>query len=307
MKTERSYKGHMTMLIVNVIFGLNTPITKNMISGPLTPYSLIFLRFIGATSLFWLISLWVKEEKISFRELILLFFAGIFGIAVNQISFVKGLSMTSPINAAIITALTPVITMILAAIYQKEPITSKKVIGVTIGASGALVLILSNSQLVNGNASIYGNLLCLLSSFSYALYLTVFKKLINKYSPVTLMKWMFLFSSIVTFPLYFQDSLTIPWKDIPFSGYLHIGYIVILATFVTYMLIPIGQKLLRPTTLSMYNYVQPLVASTGAIAIGLDGLRWNTVIAGILVFTGVYVVTKSKSRDQMEREKKADK
>jgi len=290
------------MLVVNIIFGLNTAITKSVLSGVLTPYSVNFLRIAGAGLLFWITSIFVKEDKVSSRDLLMLFFAGMLGIAVNQFAFIEGLSMTSPINAAIIVTLTPIITMVLAAIYQKEPITRKKVAGVFVGACGAVLLILTAAQAINNTGSMTGNLLCLLSSASYALYLTAFKRLISKHSPITLMKWMFLFSAIVTLPLCLDDIRSVSWQTIPWDGYLRIGYVVILATFVTYMLIPVGQKLLRPTTLSMYNYLQPVVASLAAIAMGLDSFGWNTALAAVLVFCGVYIVTQSKSRAQIEEE-----
>jgi drug/metabolite transporter (DMT)-like permease len=260
------------------------------------------LRIAGAGILFWIVSIFMKEDKVSPRDLFMLFFAGILGVAVNQFAFIEGLSMTSPINAAIIVTLTPIITMVLAAIYQKEPITRKKVAGVFIGACGAVLLILTAAQAISNTGSMMGNMLCLLSSASYALYLTAFKRLINKYSPVTLMKWMFLFSAIVTLPLCLGDMRSVPWQTIPLNEYLRIGYVVILATFVTYMLIPVGQKQLRPTTLSMYNYLQPVVASLAAIAMGLDSFGWNTALAAVLVFCGVYIVTQSKSRAQIEEE-----
>jgi drug/metabolite transporter (DMT)-like permease len=295
------------MLVVNVIFGLNTPITKSILSGVLTPYSVNFLRIAGAGLLFWIVSIFVKEDKVSSKDLLMLFFAGLLGIAVNQFAFVEGLSMTSPINAAIIVTLTPIITMVLSAIFQKEPITRKKVAGVFVGACGAVLLILTAAQAVNNTGSMTGNLFCLLSSASYALYLTAFKRLINKHSPITLMKWMFLFSAIITLPLCLNDMQSVSWQTIPLNGYLRIGYVVILATFVTYMLIPVGQKLLRPTTLSMYNYIQPVVASLAAIAMGLDSFGWNTGLAAVLVFCGVYIVTQSKSRAQIEEESLSNK
>ena len=307
MKSEQSYKGHLTMFVVNLIFGLNTPITKSVLSDTLTPYSLYFLRIAGASLLFWIASVFVKENKVSSRDLMMLFLAGMLGVAINQFSFVKGLSMTSPINAAIIVTLTPIITMVLSAIFQKEPITRKKVVGVFIGACGALLLILTSVQVISNAGSAMGNMLCLLSSLSYALYLTAFKKLINRHHPITLMKWMFLFSAIVTLPICWNDIQSIPWQAISTSEYVRIGYVVILATFVTYMLIPVGQKLLRPTTLSMYNYIQPLVASLVAVAIGLDDFGWNTVLAAVLVFCGVYIVTQSKSRAQQLEEEQHDK
>jgi len=303
MRSEKSYKGHLTMFVANIIFGLSTPITKSLLSGGvLTPYSISFLRVAGAGLLFWITSIFVKENKVNAKDLIMLFFAGMLGVTVNQFSFVKGLSMTSPINAAIIVTLTPIITMILAAVYQKEPITRKKVTGVFIGACGALLLILTSVQMINNAGSAMGNMLCLLSSLSYALYLTAFKKLINRHSPITLMKWMFLFSAVVTLPVCLNDIQSIPWQTISVNEYVRISYVVILATFVTYMLIPVGQKLLRPTTLSMYNYVQPLVASLVAVAVRLDDFGWDTVLAAVLVFCGVYIVTQSKSRAQLEEE-----
>ena len=303
MRSEQSYKGHLTMFVLNIIFGLNNPITKSVLSdNVLTPYGIYFLRIAGASLLFWMASVFVKENKVSSRDLMMLFLAGMLGVAINQFTFVKGLSMTSPINAAIIITLTPIITMILAAIYQKEPITNKKVTGVFIGAGGALLLILTGRQLINGEGSMMGNMLCLLSSLSYAFYLTAFKSLINKHHPVTLMKWMFLFAAIVSLPVCLDDIKVISWQIIPASGYLRIGYVVILATFMTYMFIPVGQKLLRPTTLSMYNYLQPLVASLAAIAMGLDHFRMEYALAAVLVFCGVYVVTQSKSRAQLEEE-----
>ncbi len=302
MKSERNYKGHLTIFMVNIIFGLNMPITKSVLTDTLTPYSLYFTRIAGATLLFWIASVFVKENKVSARDLMMLFLAGMLGVAINQFSAVKGLSMTSPIHATIIITLTPVFTMILAAVHQKEPITRKKVTGVLIGACGALLLILTDTQTANNAGSMMGNILCLLSSLSYAFYLTAFKKLINKHSPVTLMKWMFLFSIIVSLPVCIDDIKTVSWHVIPASSYLRICYVVVLATFITYMLIPMGQKLLRPTTLSMYNYLQPLTAALAAMAMGLDSFGWNTALAAVLVFFGVYVVTQSKSRAQLEEE-----
>jgi drug/metabolite transporter (DMT)-like permease len=302
MKSEQSYKGHLTMFVVNIIFGMNTPISKSVLTNTLTPYSLYFLRIAGAASLFWIASVFIKENKVGARDLTMLFLAGMLGVAINQFSFVKGLSMTSPINAAIIITLTPIITMILAAVYQKEPITRKKVAGVLIGACGALLLILTSMQMVNNAGSTTGNILCLLSALSYAFYLTAFKKLINRHSPVTLMKWMFLFSTIISLPVCLEDIEKISWQVIPAGSYLRIGYVVVLATFITYMLIPVGQKLLRPTTLSMYNYLQPLIAALAAMAMGLDHFGWNTALAAVLVFCGVYIVTQSKSRAQLLEE-----
>ncbi|MFA6779863.1 MAG: DMT family transporter [Paludibacteraceae bacterium] len=298
MISERKYTGHLTMFVVNLIFGINTPITKTLMPDYFSAFSLNFFRVAGAGILFWCISSFVKEEKVTRSDLLLLFFAGMLGVVVNQFAFVKGLSLTTPINAAIIVTLTPIITMLLASLIQKEPITGLKIVGVVVGAIGALLIITTTNRATGGSSSMVGNILCLLSSLSYALYLTVFKKLINKHKPVTLMKWMFLFSTIIALPMCIGDLESIRWSAITASAYIRIGYVVILATFVTYMMIPVGQKMLRPTTLSMYNYLQPIVASLVAVYFGMDTFGWKNTFAAVLVFLGVYTVTQSKSKER---------
>ena len=301
MKGEKSVAGHLTMFIVNVIFGLNTPVSKTLIPEFLTSYSLNYLRVVVSMVLFWGASFFVKEERVERRELVVLLFAAVLGIILNQFLFVKGLSLTTPINAAMIVSLTPIITMLMAAIYIREPITGKKVGGVLLGAAGALVLIVSGSdtEASRGANSMLGNMFCLASSVAYALYLTVFKGIINKHHPVTIMKWMFLYSAILTAPICWTDICEIEWNMLSVSGGLRILYVTVLATFVTYLLIPVGQKRLRPTTLSMYNYVQPIIACTVAVAIGIDEFKPITIIATIMIFSGVYIVTQSKARSQM--------
>jgi len=298
---DKYLPGHVAILISNLIFGFNLPVSKMLLSlNHVTSFSLNFLRMVGGAALFWLVSLFVKGEKIARKDFLLLFLASFFGIQLNQISFLKGLSMTAPLDASIITTVGPILTMIIAAFYLKEPITWKKVIGVLIGASGAIILILSTNR--EGNAShLAGNLLCLLSSASYAFYLVVFRGLIGRYKPVTIMKWMFLFAAICTMPLTWPDVRTLPWREFSGGAMAQITYIVVGSTFLAYLLIPIGQRVLRPTVVSMYSYTQPLVAAIAAIAIGIDHFTWEKGLSGILVFLGVYVVTLSKSRAQVEQ------
>jgi drug/metabolite transporter (DMT)-like permease len=272
--------------------------------GEVSAVALTFYRFAGAATLFWICSLFTKREKICLRDFFLLMAASVFGILINQMLFVVGLSVTSPIDASVITTLVPVLTMILAAFFLKEPITWKKVAGVFLGAAGALLLILNSNAVHHGNSTVAGNLLCILSCFSFAIYLTAFKKLITRYSAISSMKWMFLFSTIFSIPFCWHDVATVDYVHLPPGIYLNIGYVVALATFVSYLLIPIGQKFLRPTVISMYNYLQPIVSSLLAVAIGIDVFGWTKGLAAFLVFLGVYIVTQSKSRAQIEAEKK---
>jgi drug/metabolite transporter (DMT)-like permease len=303
---DKNLRGHISLLIAYIIFGFNTPIAKEVLmDGEVSAVALTFYRFAGAALLFWIASLFTKKEHVNLRDLFMLFLASLFGIQINQMSFVIGLSSTSPIDASVITTIAPILTMLLAAFFLKEPITWKKAIGVFIGASGALLLILNSNTTERGGSSVTGNLLCILSSISFALYLTAFKKLILKYSPVTIMKWMFLFSTICCFPFCWGDVSQINYAELPVDMYLKIIYVVALATFVSYLLIPVGQKFLRPTIVSMYNYLQPIVSSLLAVILGLDVFGWVKGAAALLVFLGVYVVTKSKSYAQMEAEKQS--
>lgn len=294
--------GHLALLTANIVFGLNTPITRTIIPEPLDPFVMTFLRMIGAAVLFWIASLFVKKETVPKKDILLFFFAAVFAIVLNQGSFIFGLSKTSPIDASLVITLLPIVTMLLAALVLKEPITWKKAIGVLMGASGALILILSASQ-AGGKGNFIGNIFILFSVLSFGLYLTLFKGLITRYSPITAMKWMFLFATILTYPLSHKTLAETNFMSFDTSVYLRIGYVVILATFFTYMLIPIGQKTLRPTTVSMYNYLQPIVSSLVAVIIGMDSFGWDKILSTVLVFSGVYIVTQSKSRIEVSKEK----
>ncbi len=304
IQQDKNFQGHLALFATNIIFGLNTPITKTLL-GPeaLTPFALMFLRLVSVTVLLWSVSLFVRRERVPARDLAMLFFASIFGLQLNQVSFFVGLSLTSPVDASIVTTTVPMITMLLAALFLREPITFKKVAGVLIGAAGALWLVLANGHGGDSGSSMKGILFCLLSSASFAVYLTLFKPVIRRYSPVTLMKWMFLFASLCSGPLCWPDVRATDFAAFPWDVYARIGYVVILATLVTYLLIPYGQQRLRPTVVSMYNYLQPLVTSLVAVAFGMGTLGWNKLAAALLIFAGVYVVTISKSREQLESER----
>jgi drug/metabolite transporter (DMT)-like permease len=301
---DKNIKGHAALLTAYVIFGLNTPLTKTILTqGEISAIALTFYRFVGAAALFWLAALFTKKEQISIRDILLLSLASLFAIFINQMSFIVGLSTTSPIDASVITTLVPIMTMIFAAFFLKEPITWKKIIGIFVGAFGALLLIFNGNIAMHNTTSVEGNLLCMLSCLAFAIYLTAFKKLIIRYSAITSMKWMFLSATVCSFPFCWHDIFAVNYRTMPAEIYLNIIYVVAIATFIAYLLIPVGQKLMRPTVVSMYNYLQPLVSSFVAVILGMDTFGWIKSIAAILIFFGVYIVTQSKSRAQMEREK----
>ena len=298
-------KGHSSMLGANVMWGLMSPVAKFvMVGGAVTPLVVTDLRITGAMVLFWIASFFQKPERVAPKDLLKLLGASLLAIVFNQGCFIFGVGMTSPVDASIITTSMPLLAMVLAAIYLKEPITGKKVLGIAVGATGALLLILGSHQVSEakaaGNHYIWGDLLVLLAQFSYALYFVLFKNFVNKYSLITIMKWMFTYAFICALPFSYNDLLHTEWKSLQNTEIGALVFIVVGSTFISYVLIVIGQKNLRPTVAGMYNYVQPLVASIVAVCWGMDTFNFVKIISVALIFGGVYLVTGSRSKAEME-------
>ena len=217
--------------------------------------------------------------------------------------------MTSPVDASIITTSMPLIAMILAAIFLKEPITGKKILGIAVGASGALLLILGSSQAsgttVKGDNPLLGDVFVLLAQCSYAFYFVLFKNFVTKYSAVTVMKWMFTYAFICLLPFSYSSLLATDWLALDGVRIASILFVVVGATFLSYILIIVGQKNLRPTVAGMYNYIQPLVATIVAICWGMDSFNLTKVLSVVMIFGGVWLVTSSRSRAEMEAYKAA--
>ena len=298
-------KGHSSMLGANVMWGLMSPVAKFvMVGGAVTPLVVTDLRITGAMVLFWIASFFQKPERVAPKDLLKLLGASLLAIVFNQGCFIFGVGLTSPVDASIITTSMPLLAMVLAAIYLKEPITGKKVLGIAVGATGALLLILGSHQVAEakaaGNHYIWGDLLVLLAQFSYALYFVLFKNFVNKYSLITIMKWMFTYAFICALPFSYNDLLHTEWKSLQNTEIGALVFIVVGSTFISYVLIVIGQKNLRPTVAGMYNYVQPLVASIVAVCWGMDTFNFVKIISVALIFGGVYLVTNSRSKAEME-------
>ena len=293
------------MTTANMMWGLMSPVAKFvMVGGAVTPLVVTDLRITGAMVLFWIASFFQKPERVAPKDLLKLLGASLLAIVFNQGCFIFGVGLTSPVDASIITTSMPLLVMVLAAIYLKEPITGKKVLGIAVGATGALLLILGSHQVSEakaaGNHYIWGDLLVLLAQFSYALYFVLFKNFVNKYSLITIMKWMFTYAFICALPFSYNDLLHTEWKSLQNTEIGALVFIVVGSTFISYVLIVIGQKNLRPTVAGMYNYVQPLVASIVAVCWGMDTFNFVKIISVALIFGGVYLVTNSRSKAEME-------
>ncbi len=298
MKSSPTLIGHLACFAAYCIFGLNIIACKNISNANvLSPMDLFCLRSIGATVLFWILSVFTPKEKIPLRDLVQIFIASMLGLFLTQMSFLKAITMTASIDLSIANTCTPIMTMFVAAIVLKEPITLKKMGGVLISLAGVLFLIFNSVGLGGGTTETkpIGIVLAILNGFTFALYLGIFRPLISKYSVANFMKWMFLFSSIVALPLNIRGLSEIDLAKMDSSTLWQVGYVIVFATFIAYFLIPVGQKRLRPTLVSMYNYMQPIIATIVSIIIGIDAITWKKLVAMSLVFIGVLIVNQSRS------------
>ncbi len=296
------------MFGANCMWGLMSPISKFiMLGGIVSPLIVTDLRIAGAMVLFWIVSFFQKPEHVSSKDLMRLLGAALLGIVFNQGCFIFGVSLSSPGDASIITTSMPLWAMVLAAFILKEPITGKKVLGIAAGAAGALMLIMGSGSVAvsaskGGNYAIWGDLLVLTAQFCYALYIVLYKNFVNKYSLVTIMKWMFTYSFICVLPFSARDLMSVQWSSLGGCEIAGLAFIVVGGTFLSYMLVVVGQKNLRPTVAGMYNYVQPIVACIVAVLWGMDSFNWVKACAVVLIFGGVYLVTASRSRKDAEPE-----
>ena len=292
-------KGHLSMLMANVLWGLMSPVAKFVLSsGIIAPLLLTDFRVSGAALLFWILSLFMPYERVPWQDLLRLAGAGMLGILLNQGCFIFGVGLTSPGEASLITTTMPMWVMLLAYIILGEPITGKKVGGIVLGASGALILVLSGRAGISGGENpTLGDLLVLGAQLSYALYLTLYRNFIRKYSLVTLMKWMFTFATAVAIPVSLPTILSTDFSSVTPAMWGGAAYVVVGGTFVAYIGIMTGQKTLRPTVVGMYNYVQPIVATAVGISVGMDKFSMLKGIAVVLIFSGVYLVTISRAKE----------
>ncbi len=290
---------HLSMFMACAFWGLMAPLGKDAMTHGIDGIDMVTFRVFGGACLFWLTSLFVKHEHVPKRDILRFAGAGVFGLVCNQCCFTIGLSITSPVNASIVTTSMPIFAMILSALILKEPLTGKKACGVLMGCSGALILILTSAGAASDKVGdIRGDLLCLTAQFSFALYLALFNPLIKRYSVFTVNKWMFLWATVLITPFTAGHVAATEWKAVPVTTVIEIGYVVFVATYLSYILTMVGQRTLRPTVVSVYNYVQPIVSVTASVVLGISVVQWSQGLAVLLVFSGVWLVTKSRAKGQ---------
>lgn len=288
-------RGHLMLLGAAVLWGCNAPMIKDLQGLGVPALVVADMRAVGAAVAFWVMSLFVGGgERVSVSMLGRLCVAGILCIVLNQVLFTVGVNYTSPIDATVISTMLPIVTMIFAAIILKESITGMKVVGIAVGAAGALTLVFGGGGSSAGGG-LLGDALCFTAQVSCALYMVIFSNTIHRYSVVTLMKWLFLFSAIIVTMVTWPSVVAVDYASLPLKAWGEMLFIVFGGTFVSYIFFTGGQKLLRPTVVSMYNYVQPIVATVLSVAMGVGTFGVGKVISMAMVFAGVYIVTHAKN------------
>ena len=301
-------QAHGAILLANTIFGLGVPVTKLLLEDWVSPMTYMATRSLGAAVIFWLIAAFIKPEKVERRDLMVIMLGGLMGFVVSQTLTAESLNYTSPVYFSLIATLTPVAVMLMAALFIGERITGMKFLGVLLGIAGAVLMVVMGQTSGSGSNDLLGITLAILSVLTWAIYMIITRKVAQKYSPVTQMKYVFLISAIVTVPLAWPElseqrlysAATFGW-----DGALEMAFIVLMATVLGYFLIPYAMKYLSATTVSIYTNLQPMVASFVAIAIGQDRLTWDKPVAAILVLLSAYIVTVVTTKAETLKNDKA--
>ena len=296
------FKAHLALLGANVIYGANYLIAKGVMPGKIGPSGFVFLRIVGAGILFWIIRAFIKE-RVERKDLLRLVLCGLLGVATNQLLFFHGLNLTSPIDASIIITAIPVLVLIFSAILLKEKITSNKLLGITVGGIGAVVLIAyGNSS--GGTSSFLGNLFIFINACSYALYLVVVKPMMKKYKSFTVISWVFLFGFFFMFPFGIEDALTTDYAAFTTNTYLSIAFVIIGTTFLAYLFNIYALNYVSPAVNGSYVYLQPAVSfiMVSIYAYGLGNTEYAQdinlvkILSCLLVISGVYLISKQPKK-----------
>lgn len=287
------YSALIALVLVQLFYGVTFTFANDVIDGGyILPFGFILLRVVCATALFWVFGWFIPSDKVQKQDFPKLFAAAFFGVALNMLTFFKGLQYTTPINGSVIMITVPIIVLVLSGIILKERITSIKILGVGLGLSGALVLCLSGETSHSGDHIALGNFLVFINAASYSYYLILIKKLTAKYHPYSFIKWLFLFGAIMIFPFGIHELRQVSWLNFTPYIWFSVGFVVVFATFGTYLLNPLTLRSLKATTVSTFLYLQPIFAGLFAIAMGSDSMDITKTLASLLIFIGVYLVTK---------------
>lgn len=285
---------HLGLLAVALIYGANYVIAKGiMTDGMIEPFAFILCRCIAGVVLFWLIGFLFIKESIRKEDVARFVLAGALGVALNQLCFFSGLSLTSPIHSSLIMIMTPILIIVLSAVVYKEPVPRRKVIGILIGFAGAATLVLAGGA-VNEHSSIAGDLLILTNATSYGAYLLVIKKLVDRYHPLTVVKWAYTFGFFMVLPFGYKQLEATAFSAFTTSHWRAFFYVLLFTTFLAYLINALALKHVAPSVVGAYIYLQPLLAILISWYVGADVLSMTMMVGGALIFLGVYLAARKK-------------
>lgn len=289
---NKTLQAHLALIIVNIIYAANFSIAKEVMPAFVQPFAFVLMRVGGALALFWIVGTFFIKEKVDKKDLPRMALLAVFGVAMNQLLFLKGLSLTKPINGAIIMTSNPIIVMIIAAVFLKEKISFQKITGILIGIVGALIMLLYGKDFALGSDTLFGDMLILINSVSWAMYVVLVKPLMKKYNTFTVVKWVFLFGFIYVLPFGFNEFQSIQWETFSPHIWKDVLFVVLATTFFAYILNTYALRALSPSVVSIYIYLQPFLASLIAILYYKnDELDLRKLTAGVLIIFGVYLVS----------------
>ena len=282
---------HIALFAVNLIYALNYSIAKDVMPDYIGPSGFILLRVLGGSFLFFLTYIFFIKEKVNSPDIVRLIFCGLFGVAINQLFFFEGLNLTTPINAAIIMTVSPILVIVFSAIIIKEKITIRKIFGIFLGLTGAATLILKSGAISLDNDYFIGNFLVFVNATSYSIYLVIVKGLMTKYNPITVMFYVFSFGLIFVFPFGISELSNISLEIFTLEIFLKVGFVVICTTFLAYLFNAFALKSLNPSVVSIYIYLQPVLATVIAIILKSDSLDLIKIISSVFIFSAVFLVS----------------
>jgi drug/metabolite transporter (DMT)-like permease len=280
--------------LVSIIYGVTFTVAKDVMPEFVDAFGFIVMRVGGSVVLFWLVSFFGPKEKIDLADFPRIIAAAFFGVALNMLTFFKGLSYTSPIMGAVLMVTTPMIVLVLSAVIMKERMKNRKVLGIILGLAGTVTLILYGKSMVNATNATLGNILVFVNAVSYGFYLIIVKKLMDKYNAFTFVKWIYTFGFLMVLPFGWNEFQAINFTVLPIDIIWKIGFVVVFSTFLTYLLNLVSMRELKPTTVAVFIYLQPVFATIFAVSLGKDDLSLVKLLSAVLIFVGVYLVTQKK-------------
>lgn len=297
---NKNIQAHLALLLVNIIYGANYSIAKEVMPAYVQPFAFVLMRVGGALVLFWIVSALFIKEKVDKKDLPRMALLAVFGVACNQLLFLKGLSITTPINASIIMISNPIVVLIIAAVILKEKISLNKIIGISFGIAGAILILTFSANFTFGSETITGDIMILINSISWAFYIVLVKPLMKKYNTFTIVKWVFLFGFCYVLPFGYSEIVAVDWINMPANVWHDVIFVVVGTTFFAYVLNTYALRALSPSVVSIYVYLQPFLATLFAIYIYQnDTMDLRKLTAAALIIFGVYMVSQPFQKEKV--------